>query len=86
VAVDTAGNIFIADKGNNRIRKVTTDGIITTVAGTGTSGFSGDGGPATSAQLKNPIAVALDEAGNLFITDAARIRKVGSDGIASRRR
>ncbi len=78
VAVDGAGNLFIADQGNHRIRKVDTAGIITTVAGNGTFGFSGDGGPATSASLRNPHGVAVDGAGNLFIGDFFnhRIRKV----------
>src|SRR5438552_1177470 len=81
VAVDGAGNLFIANSGNYRIRKVSASGTITTVAGNGTYGFSGDGGPATSAQLLGPQAVALDGAGNLFIADAERIRKVSPDGI-----
>ena len=83
VAVDGAGNLFIADRFNNRIRKVDTSGIITTVAGNGTFGFSGDGGPATSASLRNPQGVVLDSAGNLFIVDLSnnRIRKVDTSGI-----
>ncbi len=83
VAVDFAGNVFIADTGNNRIRKVSAIGIMTTVAGTGKPGFSGDGGPATSASLAAPIAVAVDSFGNLFIADASnnRIRKVSASGI-----
>ena len=83
VAVDGAGNLFIADRFNNRIRKVDTSGIITTVAGNGTFGFSGDGGPATSASLRNPQRVVLDSAGNLFIVDLSnnRIRKVDTSGI-----
>jgi trimeric autotransporter adhesin len=82
VAVDSAGNLFIADTGNNRIRKVTSAGIITTVAGKGTDGYSGDGGPAASAQLSSPQGVALDAAGNLFIADTGnnRIRRVTPDG------
>jgi sugar lactone lactonase YvrE len=85
VAVDAAGNLFIADTLNNRIRKVTPAGIISTVAGTGTSGFSGDGGPATSAQLAFPGGVAVDAAGNLFIADTENdcIRKVAPAGIIS---
>src|SRR3989454_4287472 len=83
VAVDGAGNLFIADTNNNRIRKVSSDGIITTVAGNGSQGFSGDGGPAINAQLAGPNSVAVDSAGNLFILDFYnnRIRKVSSDGI-----
>jgi sugar lactone lactonase YvrE len=78
VAVDAAGNIFVADSTNNRIRKVDTGGIITTVAGNGTFGFSGDGGPASNAGLEGPEGVAVDGAGNLFIADTSsqRIRKV----------
>ena len=68
VAVDSAGNLYIADSHNNRIRKVS-NGMITTVAGNGTSGFSGDNGPATSAQLYAPEGVAVDAAGNLYIAD-----------------
>jgi sugar lactone lactonase YvrE len=85
VALDGAGNLFIADTLVHRIRRVdAVTGIITTVAGTGLSGSSGDGGPATSARLGNPIGVAMDNTGNLFIGDvgAHRIRKVvpGADG------
>jgi cysteine-rich repeat protein len=83
VAVDGLGNLFIADAGNNRIRRVDTQGIITTVAGSGTGGFSGDGGPATSAQLNFPFSVAVDGLGNLFIPDTQnhRIRRVDTQGI-----
>ena len=82
VALDGAGNLYIVDTGNNRIRKVDTSGIITTVAGTGDAGFSGDGGPATSARLSGPRGVALDDAGNLYIADRDnnRIRKVDTSG------
>ncbi len=82
VAVDGAGNLFIADRGNHRIRKVSTNGTITTVAGNGTADFSGDSGPATSASLDRPYGVAVDGAGNLFIADRwnERIRKVGANG------
>ena len=80
VAVDAAGNVYIADTSNHRIRKVDTSGIIATVAGNGIEGFSGDGGAATSATLNTPIGVAVDRAGNLYITDAFnnRIRKVNA--------
>jgi sugar lactone lactonase YvrE len=83
VAVDGAGNLFIAETGANRIRQVNTAGIISTVAGNGTTGFSGDGGPAPSAQLAFPAGIAVDGAGNLFIADSAnnRIRLVTPNGI-----
>ena len=82
VAVDGAGNLYIADTGNRRIRKVDATGTITTVAGSGEPGFSGDGGPAVEAQLAFPTGVALDGAGNLYIVDSVnhRIRKVDSAG------
>ena len=89
VAVDEAGNLFIAESQDHRIRKVTPDGIITTVAGNsplpGPGGFSGDGGPAVNAQLNYPIDVAVDRAGNLYIADYSnhRIRRVSPDGIIS---
>jgi uncharacterized protein (TIGR03437 family) len=79
VAVDSAGNLYIADSYNNRIRKVS-NGVITTVAGTGTEGFSGDNGPAVSAQLWSPGPIAVDSAGNLYIVDNNRIRKI-SNGV-----
>ena len=83
MAVDSSGNVFIADQGNNRIRKVDTNGIITTVAGNGTNGYSGDGGVATNAMLNLPAGVAIDTQGNLFISDLGntRIRKVDTNGI-----
>ena len=76
------GNIYISDYANNRIRKIDSNGIITTVAGNGSSGYSGDGGPATSATMNSPTGVAVDSAGNLFIADAAiaSIREV-SGGV-----
>ncbi len=82
VAVDTAGNLYIADSGNDRVRKVSTSGTITTVAGNGTQGFSGDGGPATNASLHTPAGVAVDTAGNLYIADSYnhRVRKVSTSG------
>ena len=83
VFVDTLGNIYIADRNNNRIRKVDTSGIITTVAGTGTAGYNGDGGPATSAMLKYPRDVFVDTSGDIYIADEynIRIRKVDTSGI-----
>src|SRR5438067_3226216 len=69
VAVDGTGNLFIADSGNHRIRKVSSNGIITTVAGSGVLGYSGGGCPATSAQVASAYGVAVDAAGNLFIAD-----------------
>jgi uncharacterized repeat protein (TIGR03803 family) len=83
VAVDATGNLFIADTGNGRIRKVGTNGIITTVAGNGINSYSGDGGVATNAELGFPQRVAVDATGNLFIADTGngRIRKVGTNGI-----
>ena len=85
VALDAAGNLFIADTWNHRIRKVTPGGVISTVAGNGTLGFSGDGGPATAAQLNYPSDMAVDAAGNLFIADTGnhRIRKVTPGGVIS---
>jgi sugar lactone lactonase YvrE len=83
IAVDAAGNIFLADGFNQRIRKINTSGIITTIAGNGTSGFSGDGGAATAAALSHPEGISVDAAGNIFITDTDnnRIRKVNTSGI-----
>jgi uncharacterized repeat protein (TIGR02543 family) len=78
-AADAAGNLYIVDHGNNRIRRVAAgSGIITTVAGTGTLGFSGDGGPATAAEIYSPFSIAADAAGNLYIADSYnyRIRRV----------
>ncbi len=83
VAVDGSGNFYIAEVNGNRVRRVTSAGVITTFAGTGTAGFSGDGGQATSAQLRSPFGVALDAAGNLYIADAVnyRIRRVTQAGV-----
>jgi uncharacterized protein (TIGR03437 family) len=84
VAVDSAGNLYIADTLNNRVRKVA-NGAITTVAGNGTSGYGGDNGPATSAQLFWPLGVAVDSSGNLYIADASNhvIRKVSNGAITT---
>lgn len=83
IAIDASGDLYIADSGNNRIRRVDGDGLITTVAGTGESGFSGDGGPATAAKLNDPEAIAFDEDGNLYVDDYnnTRIRRIGQDGL-----
>ena len=81
VAVDGAGNLYITDGSNNRVRKVTPAGIITTVAGGGMAAGLGDGGPATSAQVF-PSGVAVDSAGNLYISGAT-LRKVNTAGIIS---
>jgi sugar lactone lactonase YvrE len=81
IGVDQDGSLYIADPGNSRVRKVSPDGIMTTVAGNGTEWFSGDGGPATSAQLDSPAGVAVDGAGNLFIAESGRVRKVSTNGI-----
>jgi len=83
VAVDYAGNVYIADQNNNRIRKVNALGIISTVAGNGSSGFSGDGGPAVYAQLNMPEGMIIDGAGNIYIADTYnfRIRMVNTSGI-----
>jgi uncharacterized protein (TIGR03437 family) len=85
LALDSSGNLYIADGINHRVRRVSPAGVISTVAGSGTSGFSGDGGPAIQAQLNNPNGVAVDQAGNLYIADTENhvIRKVAPDGTIS---
>src|SRR5580704_9064007 len=86
VAFDlSSNNIYIADTLNNRVRKVTPAGIITTVAGNGAPSYGGDGGPAISAGLNNPTGVAVDASGNIFIADQRnnRIRMVNLAGIIS---
>lgn len=81
VAVDNAGNVYIPDGQNHRIRKVNTSGIITTIAGNGTNGYSGDGGPATLASFSFPGAVVIDTDGNLYIGDYNNvIRKIDPSG------
>lgn len=82
VAVDALGNVYIADTRNHRIRRVDVDGTISTVAGNGTAGFSGDGGPAVNAQLSRVVGLAVDFFGNVFVADVDnnRIRKVDSYG------
>ena len=82
VAVDAAGNLYIADTENNAIREVTSAGLIATVAGNGIAGYSGDGGQATSAQVGNPVGVAVDAAGDIFTVDASnRVRQVYPNGL-----
>ncbi len=83
IAFDGSGNIFVSDYNNHTIRKISPSGIITTIAGNGFSGFSGDGGPATNAQLSNPAKIALDSIGNLYVADFSnnRIRRISVSGI-----
>jgi uncharacterized protein (TIGR03437 family) len=83
IALDSKGNMYVADANNNRIRKINSSGIISTVAGGANEGFSGDGGSAVSASLNIPSDVAVDGAGNLYIADAGnnRIREVNSTGV-----
>ena len=83
VTKDSRGNVYIADSFNHRVRKVDTNGIITTFAGTGEEGYGGDGGPASEAQLKWPTGVAVDEDGAVYIADRnnERVRKVDTNGI-----
>jgi uncharacterized protein (TIGR03437 family) len=81
VTLDSTGNVYIADQWNLRLRKVDSSGNITTVAGNGGFSYSGDGGPATRAQLNTPLGVAVDPAGNLYVADSRNgvVRKVGTD-------
>jgi streptogramin lyase len=85
VALDTTGNLYIADSGNNRIRRVDGAGIITTIAGTGKFSSGGDGGPATAAGLQSPKGIAFDLSGNLLIADSGnnQIRKIDVNGVIS---
>ncbi len=83
LATDNIGNLYIGDVNNYRIRKVDTNGIINTIAGNGTSGYYGDGGPATSAWISSIGGMAVDDTGNVFITDGNRIRKISTTGIIS---
>jgi len=80
---DSSGNLLISDRNNHAIRKVDKKGVITTIAGTGTAGFGGDGGPAIKALLHDPTQIALDAAGNLYVADSFsnRIRKIDKNGI-----
>jgi hypothetical protein len=85
VMADGSGNVYIADRGNHRIRMIDSSGNISTIAGTGTAGYNGDGGLATSAQLNNPSGLGMDTSGNIYIADASndRIRKIDSSGNIS---
>jgi sugar lactone lactonase YvrE len=84
LAIDTIGNVYFCDQ-SSRVRKISTAGVITTIAGTGTAGYSGDNGMATAAQLNNPSDIEVDVFGNIFIADKLnhRIRKINSSGIIS---
>ncbi len=85
IALDAAGNLHIADSGNNRVRRIALDGTITTIAGTGEEASSGDGGPATDAALAMPVGLAIDAAGNVYVAEALgnRVRRIDPDGIIS---
>jgi uncharacterized protein (TIGR03437 family) len=83
LALDSAGNLYIADQGNHRVRKVAPGGIITTIAGTGQADFSGDGGPANAAALNSPMDVKVDAHGTIYIADTLnnRVRRIDTNGI-----
>ncbi len=85
VATDATGNVYLSGYNSNVVRKVNTSGIITTVAGNGTGGYSGDGGPATAATLLNPFGIVVDALSNLYIVDESnyRVRKVNASGMIS---
>ena len=85
VATDRYGNVYIADQANGRVRKIDTSGYIHTIAGDGIPGFNGDGGPATLARLQNPYAIAVDDIGNIYVSDVdnERIRLIDTSGIIS---
>ncbi len=83
LAIDSKGNLYIADGGNARVRRISSDGTITTVAGNGTHGDSGDGGPATAAQISTPRGMAIDGAGSLYIADNTAVRVVSAAGTIS---
>jgi sugar lactone lactonase YvrE len=85
LAVDGNGNLYISDSANNRVRRISPDGLITTIAGTGAAGFSGDGGPATQATFYVPDGLAIDAAENLYVADYgnSRVRKIGPEGVIS---
>ncbi len=83
IVFDSIGNMYVLDAANKRVRKIDPTGIITTVAGNGTSGYSGDGGPATNAELDGPQGIAIDGADNIYIAEQSRIRKISPGGIIS---
>jgi hypothetical protein len=89
LALDGAGNLFIADNGSRRIRRVGMSeagaGLISTVAGTGAAGFSGDGGPATQALLSGPFGLAIDKAGNLYFSDTGRLVNGSFETVGNQR-
>jgi trimeric autotransporter adhesin len=83
VAVDSSGNVYVAVQGLNQVIKVDTSGLATVFAGTGANGFAGDGGPAAQAELNNPVGLAMDKSGNLYIADSSnnRIRQISPGGV-----
>lgn len=85
LAYDSAGNLYLADADNHVIRKISTGGIITTIAGAGIEGYAGDGAPATAAQLDTPTGVAIDASGNVYVADSHnhRIREISGGTITT---
>src|SRR5579884_3285883 len=83
IAIDSGGNIYVSDAGDNRVRKISPNGTIATIAGTGVAGLSGDGGPATACELNHPYGLAADLWGNIYIADLGngRVRKIDRNGI-----
>ena len=83
MAADPVGNVYVADAGNHRIRRIDRTGVITTIAGTGEAGYSGDGGPAGAARLRNPTGIAIDAAGHLYVADRenSRVRRIDPTGV-----
>src|ERR1700722_1153535 len=82
LATDAAGNVYLADQNNNRVRKVDTNGVITTFAGTGVAGYSGDGGPAAQAQLNGPLGLCVAPSGGIYVNDEGngRVREISTSG------